>query len=462
MSNKNNIKALRYQNFLDLSGFGLSGKGAFIDLMREFKDFDVVKVNTTKVHNIDANSLGNNWKKIIKSPLKSIVTAFLRGLSKNNHFFLYSTNYSLLDQWRLEIALGNYPSYNPKIEVNSTDKNTKRRSDLNIKFAPRNDFEKFVIKMIPSHIPGSYMEYYDAILKNTRKVKWPNKPKIIATAIAYSSDDFFKVWMAGKVIDGSKLVILQHGGNYGVSKWSGHEEHQYKIATFLSWGWKSVENQSILPSPSGKLSSISKKLTYNPSGGLVQVLLGLQRYSVHLHATIIASQFMEYQKDQIKFAQLLDDRVFSLLKVRLYTHDFGWDYSQYWKDKVPDVKFSDNSIDSMYDAIQKSRLFIGTYNATGILEAMSANIPTIIFWNPKYWEMNSIAQSYYDNLRSVGILHDTPESAAEQVNLIWENVSLWWERDDVQSVRKRFCDQYASTSRDWVRETVSIFKEISP
>jgi hypothetical protein len=41
MLNTHSVNKMRKSSFLDLSGFGLSGKGAFIDLMREFKGYDV-------------------------------------------------------------------------------------------------------------------------------------------------------------------------------------------------------------------------------------------------------------------------------------------------------------------------------------------------------------------------------------------------------------------------------------
>jgi putative transferase (TIGR04331 family) len=84
-----------------------------------------------------------------------------------------------------------------------------------------------------------------------------------------------------------------------------------------------------------------------------------------------------------------------------------------------------------------------------MLELLAANVPTVLFWNKKHWELNSFAQPYYDELCKVGILHDTPESAAEHINKVWHKVDNWWMQQSVQDVRVKFCKQYARTSDNW-------------
>ena len=60
------------------------------------------------------------------------------------------------------------------------------------------------------------------------------------------------------------------------------------------------------------------------------------------------------------------------------------------------------------------------------------------------------AQPYFDDLRRVGILHDTPESAAAKVNEIYKDPLSWWHSDEIQEVINRFCHQFARTSDKWL------------
>lgn len=106
----------------------------------------------------------------------------------------------------------------------------------------------------------------------------------------------------------------------------------------------------------------------------------------------------------------------------------------------------------MLDQLNESRLFIGTYNATTYLETFAANFPTVMFWNPDHWELNPSAQPYFDELRNVGIFHDTPESAAVMVNEISNDPASWWNQPEIQKTKDQFCFQFARTSDNWLDE----------
>ena len=372
-------------------------------------------------------------------------------LSKNNEYFFFNTYMSWYTQWRLELALGGWPTLNRKLELGSISIDLDERKKLLTDFTIENDFESFLISMIKKQIPASYIEGYRDIVQVTTTRDWPNIPKAIITGVGYFFDEYFKVWTAKNIEQGSQLIIVQHGGNYGTNKWSAHEEHQYKIGTFFSWGWTNPQFPNIIPLPSERLFSIKNKLRANHRGGLLQVLLNVPRYSYHLHSTLVASQLGRYDDEQIQFVEALDPEIFKSLTIRPYPEDYGWDHERWWTDRIPDIRIADKSL-HIHALISQSRLVIGTYNSTTILETLAANIPTVIFWNPAFWEMNAPAQLDYDELREVGILHDTPESAAAQINLIWDDVLSWWMRPHNQEIRGKFCSKYARTSLDWMNE----------
>jgi len=97
-------------------------------------------------------------------------------------------------------------------------------------------------------------------------------------------------------------------------------------------------------------------------------------------------------------------------------------------------------------------LVICTYNATTYLEAFTANIPTVLFWNPEHWELRPSAKPYFDELRNVGILHYTPESATAKVNDISDDPISWWQQTKIQAAKNKFCFQFARTSNKWLKE----------
>ena len=92
---------------------------------------------------------------------------------------------------------------------------------------------------------------------------------------------------------------------------------------------------------------------------------------------------------------------------------------------------------------------------------MSLDFPTLIFWNPKHWELRVSAVPYFEMLKSVGIFHETPESAARQMVAVWDDVAAWWESDAVQLVRSEFCKRYAHIPEKPLDVLEKLFREIA-
>ena len=83
-------------------------------------------------------------------------------------------------------------------------------------------------------------------------------------------------------------------------------------------------------------------------------------------------------------------------------------------------------------------MFISTYNATTFNESLAANVPTVIFWDENIWESAEWTISDFNMLKSVGIFHETPLSAAQHVTAVWDDVAKWWLDPKVQAVRENF------------------------
>ena len=115
----------------------------------------------------------------------------------------------------------------------------------------------------------------------------------------------------------------------------------------------------------------------------------------------------------------------------------------------------------MVRLLKKTRIYISTYNATTYLESLSLNFPTIMFWNPKHWELRDSALPYFEKLKSVGIFHETPESAARQMEAVWHDVAGWWQSAEVQVVRQEFCECYAHIPEQPLEVMAKLFRNIA-
>lgn len=315
-----------------------------------------------------------------------------------------------------------------------------------------NEFEQLLEKLIKEQMPSIYLEGYTQMNKTALEA-YPQRPKAILTASAYNTNEAFKFWAAQQVENGAKLAGLQHGGHNGTGLWSSTEKHEIKIYDRLfTWGWCSETENNTKPLSAARLNPLRRNVRPKTTGRLLMALTTMPRYSYYMFSFFVASSgTLAYFNDQYRFVRALSKENQKLLLVRLYQHDWGWNQKERWAREFPEVECYGGK-KSMFEQLKESRLFIGTYNATTYLETFAANFPTVLFWNPEHSELRPSAQPYFDQLRRVGILHDTPESVATQVNQICDDPLSWWMQSDVQAAKDKFCHQFVRMADNWVKE----------
>lgn len=413
----------------------------YSQLIQGWTTIPIVKVQP------DKKSSSSNVTQPILSPFRRLKRKIARAASavsqmlvRENEAFFLSSYLPIVQDIRLQWRMRQIPKLwrsipTPKVKVD-WDKRQWQTEALG-----KVDFPAIVRTMIPRHIPTLYLEGYGDLQTCCANLPWPGKPSLIFTSNAYNSDDTFKAWAAEKVGSGIPLVIGQHGGNYGMALWSFTEDHQIAISdTFLSWGWDSNKHPKL--KPVCNLKMIGSDYKCDTKGGAFMVEMSIPRYSYHMYSIPVASQWLGYFQDQCRFVSALPEQLRAQLLVRLYPSAYGWCEKQRWQDRFPAIKTDDGAV-HITKLIKNSRLYISTYNATTFLESLAMNIPTIIFWNPNHCELRESAIPYFDQLKVVGIFHETPESAAQQMASVWGDVADWWNSTQVQSAREAFCHRYS-------------------
>lgn len=357
-----------------------------------------------------------------------------------------------LHRWdlvRLDLMLKQWPSMEfPAAASEKGRPEPLRRQELQL--SGTNEFESILGDLIPIHMPLAYLEGYDEV-RRSAMASFPQKPRFIFTTPSGSMfDDAVKIWLAENAEKGALLAVGQHGGHYGTGRWSSSEEHEIDISDrYFSWGWKSKKNKGkVIPLPAERLTYVRKKCRYNKKGPILWVAMSMPRYSYWMYSLPVGPQMLSYLDEQHRFAQSLSDEVRRLLLLRLYPEDYGWCEAERWREMDPSIRIS-NCRESILSQLGDSRLCIATYNATTFLETFAADFPTIMFWNPKHWDLRAEAQPYYDLLRKAGIWHATPESAAALAMEIWENPLNWWRSREVQDAKDAFCGEFALASDHW-------------
>lgn len=393
-----------------------------------------------------------------KSHLSSAqrIRKIIEGAYTKLHTFFYKdtdvfTISNYLPEWisiKLQLSMHQLPW---RIDVDQppiVDSDFTQRSWL-LNINAESEFELFIQKVIAQYIPVCHLEGYNDLVGKVNSLKWPKSPKAVFTSNSHLSNDTFKLWLASRVESGSKLVVGQHGGYFGIGKKYFIEEHDVSICDrYLSWGWNEVGNKSIVPVGCLKMFK-DKKNSYAKNQRLLLVLGIVPKYSYHIMGLTMASQFNSYLNDQFKFINLLSPNIYDSLTVRLHYIDYGWKCRERFERRFADVTIDDGRT-KVRKLMKNTRIYVATYNATTFLESLSINMPTIIFWDESYTELRGSAIPYFELLKSVNIFHTSFESAALHINRVWDTVDNWWFDNRLQEVVRLVKSEYVRYSDNMV------------
>jgi putative transferase (TIGR04331 family) len=398
-----------------------------------------------KIENLTAYKSSTSNRQKVGNFISRILGIF----TSQNEFFFISTYLSISSSIFLQLRLKQIPKLwrsipSPCLKVNPDRRNWKISLSEIDTFGELDEFIVLLKKMIPKHMPIAYLEGYKNLVCAAEHMPWPNRPKAIFDSVSWLADDIFKAWTASKTETGTPLVIGQHGGNFGMALWNFNEDHQIAISDqFVTWGWDRKEKSNI--TPSFYFARHIKTRRLDKSGVALLVEMAVPQQSYHMYSfPVAAGQWQKYFEEQCRFVGALSDELRDKLIVRLYPQDYKLNQKKRWQDSYPNIKI-DDGINQIQFLLKRTKIFIATYNATTYLESLVLNIPTIIFWDPRYWELRESAKPLFEKLKAVRIFHESPESAAYQMAEVWNDVSGWWDNQEVQLAREEFCEHYANS-----------------
>jgi putative transferase (TIGR04331 family) len=232
----------------------------------------------------------------------------------------------------------------------------------------------------------------------------------------------------------------------GIAKYNQSEDHQKLISdNFTSWGWHEKKCSKIIPMPALQLTRPNPVLSL--SGDVLVIAASYPRYFYCQYSIPIAGQYIEYLKGIENFVKSIskEQNVF----IRITDDIFGWEVADRFKAVGLEGNIENTEM-TLFQRLASCKICVCTYNATVFLETLATNFPTIIFFDPKYFEIRQEAQIWVDKLREVGILYNSPDEAAEALSKIEKNIKCWWEGAQLQKVRIEFCTHYALRSENWM------------
>jgi len=332
------------------------------------------------------------------------------------------------------------------------------REKLCDELSPQDNFERFAVAFMRRGAPQYLIEGYRN-LKDASEMRYPVRPRGIISANAWIYDEPFKHWAAACAEEnGTKLLGVQHGGDYGSVAEHSSERHEISISDrYFTWGWdlRGMEAK-VIPAYALKLAGRRRSRPVQGGAGVLFVATQASRYPAHLDSfTLNFSEYLDWQK---RFTLELPDRLRALIYVRFHAEDLGWDFVPRWKEWNPSAVVENWRVPFM-ESLCRRRIYICDHLSTTFIEALAADKPTLLFWNRKNTVLREDAKSYYEMLQAVGILFEDPESAARTLTRIYDDVDSWWQAPARQAARAHFCHRFGRTGAGALRNWASLLRK---
>ncbi len=384
--------------------------------------------------------------------VKSNIIQYLREICHNLSFRMQRDNDAVLlstylPKWKellLQVSMGQFPALlyvKPFSQQCSFD--FVLRAQLADRLCPRFDksLEAIARLFVFELLPACYLENFSELRCQSKRLLLPAKPRSIFLSNNFLVHDVLKIWVAEKVLNGTKYIVGQHGNHYGTHRYfSNPSIEEITSDRFITWGWSDGLEQH---SPAFVLKGLNKKLfNYCPKGHLLLLEDSLPNRN---RTWDQYAEFHKYFIDQQSFISTLNLNIYLRTRIRLHPahSSLTWSDKSRWLSFDSNLKF-DSSANHRFSASLKYRLFIFSYDSTGILEALSRNMPMLAFWDNHLLHLRDSALPYYQALNDAGILHFSPSSCSRHINMIWDDIPGWWLSQEVQSARHFFCQRFAN------------------
>jgi putative transferase (TIGR04331 family) len=390
---------------------------------------------------------GDNSQAVFMSTSAALNSA--QGNRKFGPSYLSSTYLPRFKEVLLAINLRTFPHRIKRITLPETTRDTKtRRLKLNTS-VEGSEIARVVSSLALQYIPHSYLEGFLSLL-NQISHEYPDQPpRSIFTANRHLYDDAFNIWAAEMTEQGSKLVLAQHGGHFGTSRFASFaERHELSVANrYLTWGWSS--------SPICTRAFVLTQAGVKPrkkTRGTNLVVVTDHVWSHPRSFFLDLAESGSYLPFMAKIVQSLDLTISSktILRIHHGHAETGSPQDVWWENQAPNIKQDDGKT-AFTKMLPDAKLILTSHNGTTFPETICAGIPTVIAWDESFVLLRADAERIFDALEAVGVFHRTPESAASFINLIWNDVDGWWNSHATIEARKQFTDQYARTVPNPVR-----------
>jgi putative transferase (TIGR04331 family) len=381
---------------------------------------------------------GRDEPKIERKPLRSYLLSAIDWISRvtpnPKRFVAHVTYMRPLKEFSLSLALRNIPKLFSSPLFPEIEYRAKKRLSTQYTFPSRpegiskGDVDHLNIWGmeidLQSHaeaaMPETLREAINSLGSNQGKIPLGlRSPRVIFTSNSFWGDDSFKLYVTQALDDGAKLVIGQHGGNYGIGKSSFAEQFQIRVCdSFLSWGWLAEESPRVVSI--GNLKDFGQNQRKgSPEGGHILIMhnwLPKYPYSAH-YMPFTSSEIRMWLSGQFELVEALLEHGFKV------TSKLSFEGYEEVVQKVERIaaRFQNYKVvtgNSAFQEYKKAALVVHASNTTSFLETVGLGVPSFAFWDSEQWSTSERAQAAWRDFVDAGFFAENRSDAVNQITTL--------------------------------------------
>jgi putative transferase (TIGR04331 family) len=373
-----------------------------------------------------------------------------RCLCSKNEYLFYKPNIgSKIQYLKISKLLNQIPFFyssnflHNKTLISNVDLTMRKKIEFNFKY--ENFEEKIVIALIQECLPTIYLEGFKKMNSLADSSYLPNKIRVIISK-SVLRDNIYKFWVAKKINEGAKLVLVQHGGGYGYKKLFQNEDYEIAVSDkYFSWGWNGKKKVV----PIGNIS-LSKRGDYHTSNNKsLLIMTGLNRI-FKIDNNLFSVNDLIGLKNNIDFlTESLNSNLFDEIKVREHpigNRKFSFKFADFVKKSSKKLNYLDPK-KNLAEQIDNSSIVITTYDSSEFLNMITMNKPCFQIFNKKFISEEKLSK--FNALYECGIIHENGRTLAKKINELDNGIYNWWNSNGIKKKREDFFKEFNNTEIDY-------------
>ena len=284
-----------------------------------------------------------------------------------------------------------------------------RRGISTVRLEGDNGIRALILNLLKAICPPSLVEDFDSTIQVSRRLGYPDSPKLIFTSNSFYASDAFKCHLVS-CAERVKYVVGQHGAGYGTSMIREGSPEINSADAFFSWGVvpeksKFVAVGQLRPRIRAKLPKEIKSLTLILRKDSGSYLTEYSDRRLNEFYTLRIAEFCRFLNNLGIPVELKPHAATSALALEKLSSAIK---------NLSNVRLLDGQA-SLNQLTKRGSLVIFTYDSTGILELASANIPFFFYAVDGIDLLLPEIRGKYAALEKAGLMSTSNEQASQMI-----------------------------------------------